>query len=69
MARKQQPERLEEMYEVWENNPGEKPCFVARLLNLPRSAVTRALPAMEDKGYLLSEDEKGRVWPFRRKKP
>lgn len=64
MARKQQQDRLDEIYRTIEENPGEKAGFLARLLGLNRSEVTRALPALEEKGILVSEDERGRLWPF-----
>ncbi|MCB8979870.1 MAG: hypothetical protein H6657_20870 [Ardenticatenaceae bacterium] len=68
MARKVQNERLETIYDSIEDNPGERPGFFARVLNMPRSSVTRSLPTMEEEGYLLSEDDNGGLWPFRRKK-
>ncbi len=68
MARKAQNGRLESIYDSIEENPGERPGFLAKLLNLPRSSVTRSLPTMEEEGYLLSEDNNGGLWPFRRKK-
>ena len=68
MARKAHNEQLENIYDSIEDNPGERPGFFARLLNIPRSSVTRSLPVMEEEGYLLSEDEKGGLWPFGRKK-
>lgn len=68
MARKAQPERLETLYEAVEEYPGEQPGFFARLLDLNRSSVTRSLPVMEEEGYLLSEDDEGGLWPFRKKR-
>ena len=68
MARKTQDERLESIYNKVEEYPGEKPGFIARLLGLNRSEVTRALPAMESDGLHLWEDEKGGLWPFRKSK-
>jgi Mn-dependent DtxR family transcriptional regulator len=68
MARKTEPERLQVLYEAVENHPGERAGFFARLLGIDRSAVTRTLPALEAQGYLLSEDQKGRLWPFQRPK-
>ncbi|MFQ5434994.1 MAG: hypothetical protein ACE5FD_08975 [Anaerolineae bacterium] len=67
MARKPQTERLQAIYNTIESNPGRRPSFVARILNLPRSAITRALPALENEGLLLSEDDRGRLWPLRRR--
>lgn len=66
MARQPQDERLESIYNTVRENPGEKSGFIARLLGLSRSAVTRMLPALEDKGMYVSEDEKGGLWPFGR---
>jgi DNA-binding IclR family transcriptional regulator len=66
MGRKANQEQLQAIYQVVIENPGEKPGFIARLLGLPRSQVTRALPGLEEQGYLLSEDDRGRLWPFNR---
>lgn len=68
MSRKPQDERLESIYNKVQDNPGERPGFIARLLGLNRSEVTRMLPALEDKGLYVSEDDKGGLWPFSRKK-
>lgn len=64
MARKPRQERLEGIYRTIEEHPGEKAGFLARLLGLNRSEVTRALPALEEKGLMVSEDEQGGLWPF-----
>jgi DNA-binding IclR family transcriptional regulator len=66
MARSQPSERLDSIYRKVEEHPGEHAGAIARLLGIHRSEVTRALPALEKKGYLLSEDEKGRLWPFQK---
>jgi Mn-dependent DtxR family transcriptional regulator len=68
MARKPQDERLESIYNKVQENPGERLGFIARLLGLNRSEVTRMLPALEDRGLYVSEDDKGGLWPFSRKK-
>lgn len=68
MARQPNPERLEGIYRKIEEHPGERPGFLARLLGVNRSEVTRALPALEERGMLVSEDERGRLWPFQREK-
>jgi Mn-dependent DtxR family transcriptional regulator len=68
MARKPQDERLESIYNKVKENPGERPGFIARLLGLNRSEVTRMLPALDDRGLYVSEDDKGGLWPFSRKK-
>ncbi len=42
--------------------------MIARLLGLNRSEVTRSLPALEEKGLCLAEDEKGGLWQFHKNK-
>jgi len=66
MARPANHDRAEEIYRKIEEHPGERPGFFARLLGLNRSEVTRILPALQDKGLLISEDDKGGLWPFRK---
>lgn len=68
MARPANHERAEKIYRKIEKHPGKKAGFIARLLGLNRSEVTRSLPALEEKGLFLSEDEKGGLWPFRKTK-
>lgn len=67
MGRKYADVRLEKIYEVVKERPGKKAGFIARLLGLHRSEVTRALPALEEHGLYLSEDEGGGLWPFCRR--
>jgi Mn-dependent DtxR family transcriptional regulator len=64
MARKANDEKLERIYKAVEEHPGVRPGWLARLLGLNRSEVNRALPALEERGFYLTEDEKGRLWPF-----
>ena len=59
-------EEREAMDRVIQQNPGVRPAEVARQLGVARSTVVRRLPAMEEAGYLYSEDERGGLWPFRR---
>jgi DNA-binding MarR family transcriptional regulator len=66
MARLQDPGRLRIIYRAIKEHPGKRPGFLARLLGLHRSDVVRALPALERKGLLVSEDDRGGIWPFRR---
>ncbi len=68
MGRHQPDEKLESLYNKVEEYPGEKPGFFARLLGWNRSEVTRSLPALEDKEMYVSEDERGGLWPFRKRK-
>jgi DNA-binding IclR family transcriptional regulator len=48
--------------------PGITLAQLARALGVARSTITRRLPAMEEAGYLYSEDERGRLWPFGRRR-
>lgn len=66
MARPTNHDRAEKIYRKIEEYPGKKAGFIARLLGLHRSEVTRSLPSLEVKGLLISEDEKGGLWPFRK---
>jgi DNA-binding IclR family transcriptional regulator len=66
MGRQTDQQRLEQINDYVAQHPGIRPTEIARQLDLPRSSVTRALPALEEAGYLLSEDRKGRLWPFRK---
>lgn len=64
MARKTDCKKLESIYNKVRQHPGKKAGFIARLLGLHRSEITRSLPALEKKGLYLFEDEKGGLWPF-----
>ena len=66
MARKTEDKKLDNIYNTVQEHPGRKAGFIASLLGLNRSEVTRALPALEDKGLHLSEDNKGGLWPFKK---
>jgi DNA-binding IclR family transcriptional regulator len=65
MARKADDEKIKSIYNEVKEHPGKKAGFIAHLLGLHRSEVMRSLPALEERGFLLSEDEKGGLWPFR----
>ncbi|HNB40737.1 MAG TPA: hypothetical protein PLG52_04505 [Anaerolineales bacterium] len=69
MARKIEEKKLEEIFEKVEQNPGKKAGFIARLLGLNRSEVTRSLPALEDKGLYIYEDDEGGLYPHQRNQP
>jgi len=64
MARKTEERKLEEIYKKVGENPGKKAGFIARLLGLNRSEVTRSLPALEEKGLYIYEDNDGGLYPF-----
>ncbi|MCS7060539.1 MAG: hypothetical protein RMN25_05170 [Anaerolineae bacterium] len=68
MARLTNKQKVEQIYHAAQQYPGKKPGFLARLLGLHRSEVTRALPSLEDYQLYLYEDERGRLWPFDPKK-
>ena len=68
MARPANHKRAEQIYRKIEEHPGKRAGLIARLLGLNRSEVTRSLPALEEKGLFLSEDDKGGLWPFRKNK-
>ncbi len=59
---------FESMEQILEQHPGITAAELARKLDVPKSTVQRRLPSMEEAGYLLSEDDKGGLWPFGRRK-
>ncbi len=67
MARKTEKKKLEEIYEKVGENPGKKAGFIAKLLGLDRSEVTRSLPALDEKGLLIYEDQEGGLYPLSQK--
>jgi len=44
--------------------PGLSAAELARLLDVERSTITRRLPAMDEAGFLLYEDDDGRLYRF-----
>lgn len=67
MARNTDDEKLKEIYNKVTEHPGKKPGFIARILGLNRSEVTRALPSLQERGLLVSEDDQGGLWPFNKR--
>ena len=59
---------FEEMVDLIETQPGISPSELARRLGVPTSTVMRRLPSMDEAGILLTEDEKGGLWPFGKRK-
>jgi len=55
---------FEETNRIVQRNPGISQAELARALDVPRSTISRRLPSMDEAGYLYSEDERGRLWPF-----
>ncbi len=69
MGRKPNSARLDRYEELIPEYPdGIRPSHLARLLGVPRSTVQRDLPALEERGTLLMEDERGFLSLFRRRK-
>jgi DNA-binding IclR family transcriptional regulator len=59
---------FDEMDHAIQEQPGIMPAELARKMGVSRSTVSRRLPSMEEAGYLYSEDDRGGLWPFRRKR-
>ena len=57
---------FEEMVRLIEEQPGIQPAELARRLGVSRSTIQRRLPSLEEAGYLLCEDDQGRLYPYRR---
>ena len=57
--------RAQAIWQTVEQEPGIRPGRIARRLGIARSSVTRALPALDEAGLLLSEDRKGGLWPWK----
>ncbi|MAT43254.1 MAG: hypothetical protein CL609_13020 [Anaerolineaceae bacterium] len=67
MARNPNEKKIKEIYETITQHPGKRPGWIANLLQIHRSEVTRNLPTMEEKGLFLSEDQKGQLFPYRKR--
>jgi DNA-binding IclR family transcriptional regulator len=65
--RKKLPE-YDKMDHVIREKPGLTAAELARELGVARSTVLRRLPGLEEAGYLYSQDARGGLWPFRRKR-
>ncbi|MGA9351857.1 MAG: hypothetical protein WBW48_24060 [Anaerolineae bacterium] len=62
MARRTSNRQLEMIAQAVQSNPGKCAGFIARKLELHRSSVMRTLPALEEAGILLAEDDHGRLF-------
>lgn len=58
---------FEQMAQLLIKQPGLTPSDLAKIMKVPVSTITRRLPGMEDAGILLSEDQRGGLWPFGRR--
>ncbi len=56
---------FEEMVRLIEERPGIRQAELARQLGVSRSTIQRRLPSLEEAGYLLYEDDEGRLYPYR----
>jgi DNA-binding IclR family transcriptional regulator len=68
MARRASDRRVEMIAQAVQSNPGRRAGFIARKLGLHRSSVMRTLPALEEAGILLAEDDRGRLFYIGRRK-
>ena len=69
MARRTSNRRVEMIAQAVQSNPGKRAGYIAQRLGLSRSSVRRALPALEEAGILLAEDDRGRLFYVGRRKP
>lgn len=53
-----------EMDAALTEQPGLSAAELARLLDVDRSTIARRLPSMDEAGYLLYEDDQGRLYRF-----
>jgi DeoR/GlpR family transcriptional regulator of sugar metabolism len=68
VGRRPNPERLDQYEELVPEYPnGVRRSWLARLLGVHRSTVQRDLPALEERGTLLMENERGLLSLFRRR--
>ena len=59
-------DRLEQEIELLEEET-LLPAQLAERLGVPRSTILRDLPVLEERGFLLQEDEAGKLSIFRRR--
>ena len=64
MARKADPKRLQEAANLILEQPGQLSAEYARKMRCPRETFSRLLTQLDERGFLLSEDERGGLWPY-----
>ena len=64
MARKADEARLSEVQQLLVDTQGEKASYYAKTLGIHRYDFNTLLAMLNDRGFYLSEDEKGRLWAF-----
>ena len=62
MGNKSNEDRLNSVRDAIRANAGCRPGRIARLLGLDNKAVQRALAQLEERGDLLAEDSRGRLY-------
>ncbi len=60
-------DEFERMDDLIQTTPGISLAEIARQLNKARSTISRRLPGAEEAGYLYYEDDRGGLWPFKRR--
>lgn len=66
MARKADETRLSEVQQFLVEKQGERASYYAKTLGIHRYDFNTLLAMLNDRGFYLLEDEKGRLWPFHR---
>jgi hypothetical protein len=69
MGRKANTVRLQAAAQLIQDRPGLLSAEYARLMGCHREIFNRLLVHLDDQGFLLSEDERGRLWLFRNSSP
>ena len=64
MPRTVSVDRLWHLFQAIQRRPGARPADLARELGWHRSQVIRLLPHLDDYGYLVYEDDEGRLYPY-----
>ena len=64
MPRKADPDRIQEAARLLAEQPGHLSAEYARRMGCNRETFNRLLVQLDEQGFLLSEDEQGRLWPF-----
>lgn len=64
MARNADESQLDDVREALLDNEGETASFYANMLGIHRYLFNTVLAMLNDRGFFLSEDDNGRLWPF-----
>lgn len=66
MSREPDYELMERCWHVLQRFPGARRADVARALGIRVNRLISLLVSMDTRGYLVSEDQAGRLYPFHR---